>query len=124
MAADSVGDYDPVALEQAVAARWAADGTFARQVAQRHNLGLQACGASTPRVSAAQEKLAKTQARLLLQDSPLPRLSSLHSTPLLRSLAPLLLRSSHPVTPRAPRRRGSRARRRGGTRIEPRLEMT
>lgn len=35
MAADSVGDYDPVALEQAVAARWATDGTFARQVAQR-----------------------------------------------------------------------------------------
>ncbi|PXF18190.1 MAG: isoleucine--tRNA ligase, partial [Methanobacteriota archaeon] len=35
MAADSVGDYDPVALEQAVGARWAADSTFARQVAQR-----------------------------------------------------------------------------------------
>ena len=35
MAADTVGDYDPVALEQAVAARWAPDGTFARQVAQR-----------------------------------------------------------------------------------------
>ena len=35
MAADSVGDYDPVALEQAVAERWAAEGTFQQQVAQR-----------------------------------------------------------------------------------------
>ena len=35
MAADSVGDYDPVALEQAVAKRWAVEGTFQQQVEQR-----------------------------------------------------------------------------------------
>ncbi len=35
MAADSVGDYDPVALEQAVAKRWATEGTFQQQVEQR-----------------------------------------------------------------------------------------